>query len=533
MPGVAGDQPSNVMSPIPGADEAYDVKQGLKVKLKPAPQVASVPGEQVSSPAPIPSLASSQGPTEADLAAIDAKYGVAKQGPSEAELAAIDAKHGIATTGAPSIPEQTNFGGGAARQEFLSRAEANPMVQNLKYPAAAVGGMLGGIPGAGVGGAIGESIGQASRAAQGENITPLSAAGHIAGAGAETAAQEFAGTKVLGPALESVGALTGKAFHALQSMPWVGKITNMSKQAIQTLGERASAVADLVTQSEGSVSKAADMLRENYNAVIGNTKQQLNGQITDALKDNTAMIDVDGTIQGLKNFRDRLKPDIHNQDINHINGIIKTLEGRKAYNSPYQAVGSVASADKISIQDANEIKKYLQGMASDAYQKPGEIFTTGSGADNAVKAAASDLRMKIDKAAPAVGKANETLSELHNIDDTINGSILKEGKPDTVLLNAGNRKDERTVQMLLRLGKITGTNMQEQAENLAAMKTFAKPGLSNLESAPPIGNRIVGSLVQNRPLQQVQKLTAPLGRVLQQPGLAPALVGATKAVRKK
>ena len=111
-------------------------------------------------------------------------------------------------------------------------------------------------------------------------------------------------------------------------------------------------------------------------------------------------------------------------------------------------------------------------MADSSYGKPGQIFSIGSEAANAAKSGAAKARQLIDVAEPGVTEMNAKLSKLHDIENNINKNIIKPGKPEAALMSAGSGGNARNVKSLDQLGEFTGTPMLEEAQILAAMRTF-------------------------------------------------------------
>ena len=136
----------------------------------------------------------------------------------------------------------------------------------------------------------------------------------------------------------------------------------------------------------------------------------------------------------------------------------------------------------MSVQDASDVKSFLQDKASSSYRNSGDIFALGKDSAEAAKSAAADARQLINKAAPEVAEANSTLAKLHEIEDKMNLNLIAVGKPEAALLAAGTGGNVRNVKYLQQLGELTGTNMLGEAEKLAAMRTFGKPPLLPMDT---------------------------------------------------
>jgi len=383
-------------------------------------------------------------------------------------------------------------GAGAMRQDVLSKEEMAPVATNLKYPAAIVGGAIGGIPGAAAMGALGEAIGQGYKAtALNQDVSPKEAAKEIGKAGLEMGAQELGG-KIIGKGLDvampyiskAAGNVAAKAGETLTGIP---------KQVIQTYAKHADEINEMAHAADGSIAQAADEMRKGFSDSIQATKGKLNSQISSTLAKSDKTVPIQSSIASLEDIKSQLNPDIHSQDIAQIDKIIDKIKGREIKEmvpTGNQLEPVMTGTGQMPVKDAHELKQYMQGIVSDSYRKPGEIFTSGSGADRAIKSAASNMRQEINVAEPKIAEANNSLSELHNIDDSMNSNLISAGKPEAALISAGSGSNPRNVQSLERLGEMTGTDMKGQAEKLAAMRTFNEPGWTPVDSTGKSAARI-------------------------------------------
>jgi hypothetical protein len=147
------------------------------------------------------------------------------------------------------------------------------------------------------------------------------------------------------------------------------------------------------------------------------------------------------------------------------------------------------------VSTAHDVKQFLQDEATSAYRNPGES-SLGTKAANAAKSAAAKARLLVNQAEPQVARANDELANLHDIEDTMNSSLITEGKSEHGLVSAGSDGNERNALALKKLGSATGTNMIGEAEKLAAMKQFGSPKLmANMAGAHSIGRIGLGGLI--------------------------------------
>lgn len=159
-------------------------------------------------------------------------------------------------------------------------------------------------------------------------------------------------------------------------------------------------------------------------------------------------------------------------------GVDRTPSTMRVAGANPSYVPPKAVDNTVSSVDLNRIKQMLQDEASGAYARPGEIFNHASPRAQAARSAGGEARTMLNTAHPDIAKANNTLSELHDIEDTMNKNLIAPGKPEAALVAAGTGGNERNAKALSRLGEITGTDMNAEADKLAAMKTFGSPSFS-------------------------------------------------------
>lgn len=131
----------------------------------------------------------------------------------------------------------------------------------------------------------------------------------------------------------------------------------------------------------------------------------------------------------------------------------------------------------VGATDLNRIKQMLQDVAEKSYASPGEIFSYAGPAAHAAKSGAAEARGLLSKEFPAIAKANEKLSRLHEWEDLHNANLIAAGKPEAALLSAGTGGNPRNVKALRELGELVDMDMLGEAQKLAAMRTFGSPKL--------------------------------------------------------
>ncbi len=339
-------------------------------------------------------------------------------------------------------------------------------IESLPLAGAAVGGVVGSfvtpvagtIAGSGIGAMAGKSLEQAGKKlffdegpqTRAQQYTELAQEG-LAGASGE------AGGQVAGKALEK-----GLTYAAAKGLPKTGHaLTGVSEQEIKTYAQRADQVKKMANESNASTLEAADLMREQFNKDIDTTTKNINDALSKKLNASTKKINSEPIYDALEKYKSELNPNLYIEEIKQIDD----LQTR---------VLNATSGDKIPIGLGNDIKQYLQNKAKSAYRN-GDMFQIGTEAANAAKGGAAKARALIDAVEPEVTELNSTLAKFHDIENSMNQNLLKVGSPEAALITAGTGLNERNVSTLKKLGELTGTPMLEQAQNLAAMRTFNNP----------------------------------------------------------
>jgi hypothetical protein len=336
------------------------------------------------------------------------------------------------------------------------------------------GGVAAGIPGAAIGSALGEGLSQGMKAASGADVTPESAAKAVGLAGLEGAGAEFTGSKIIGPSLEAVGGLLAKG---VSHLPYV----DAAASAIKTYAKRAQEVIGMSKSADGNVATAADQIR----AQLLKDKQAFHNQLTsytdDALEKRASQtININDATKALDDGLVRLsnKSGISDQARE---AATKDLLGLK---TDMQSMAN--EHGEISLLDANKFKQDLQDRA---FEGEGHILN-----QDAARDAQAVLRQQINKAAPEVAAMNEQQAAVLNLTKRMNKALTTPGKTEASLLKAGSGENPRSVADLTELDQSLGTNVLGQAQNLTAMKSFAKPG-PNL-AGPSLGNTLMAPVIR-------------------------------------
>lgn len=346
-----------------------------------------------------------------------------------------------------------------------STAGANPFLAGLG-PATSVGARLATGPvGRTVAGGIAGGAHGFLRQPQGDETRIGNAAGEAATAAAIGAGAEGINStaEALWPKAKAIGAKIGNL--------WTG----VPKTEIQTFGERAPEVEQMMTEADDSLPTAADNVRTGYQKDIQATRQRLNKQVADAIaaQPKPASASIQPIIDELQAQKAKLDPTFHSEAIAGIDDLIDKVKQGQVL-APGQA-GLGVGKGKTNAYSMNLIKQLLQDRAKASYVEKGQMFQSAPQTARAAKSAAAVARGIFNDMVPDAAEANSQLEALHNIDDDLNDNLIKPGKSDSALMAAGSGANQRNAELLDDLGKITGTDMRRQAENLAAARTFNKP----------------------------------------------------------
>lgn len=348
-------------------------------------------------------------------------------------------------------------------------------------PADVISGPMGTVAGAAVGGAVGKTIQNAGEHfLLGEDKTRSQIYGDpakeaLSGATAEMGGQ-VAGKAISAAANTQAAQTVGTALKNGASK--VGELfTGVPDKVIQTYAKYADEIKGMAKASDNNSYEAADQLRSKWADQVQQTRQGLNSQIATTLKGSTKTVDSTSIIDALNSAKSNINEKLYPEQISQIDDLAKKI-------------GSLADDDgQLSVSHANEVKRFLQDQASSAY-KPGALFPLGSDAAKAAKSGAAAARNLVNTAEPAVATANSQLANLHDIEDSMNLNMLKEGKPEASIIAAGTGGNPRNAQALQRLSDATGGTMSQDADKLAAMGTFGSPKLMAADSTGKAAGRI-------------------------------------------
>lgn len=352
-------------------------------------------------------------------------------------------------------------------QEALAKTNQGPMIAGQligsvpTLPFTAVKGLKGATVLGGVGG-LGEGLSSAEKLSDVPVETLKGAAGGLA---------LGTGFKAGGLALKKTGNFVGnletvQRFKdaAKDTFSKVGEaVSGVPKRQIKTLIEQGDDVVDLIKNSDGDLTGAADALRRKLMKGIQDTRQKANAAITSAIQKspNNKIVDTAPAELQVKGIINQLEPIVNRNDISSIETlIIKELK-------------NVSKGKGLTLKQAQALKQYFDSLSKDTYTKSGKIFANSNAVKRSAKAAAGELRTAINELSPEIQKANGTLRTLRTIEQNINKNLIGEGRSDAALFAVGGGTNQRNEALIRRLGTLTGVDSLNEARKLSAARQFA------------------------------------------------------------
>lgn len=251
---------------------------------------------------------------------------------------------------------------------------------------------------------------------------------------------------------------------------WFAKqVSNIPKSDLEQYLKDPAKVMSLYKEFGGDEAEMADKVRASINEKVQATKANLNSQISESLKNRAGeSVDAKTIVEKLENSKKGINSKLYPEQIQEVDGLIKK-------------VNAVTDDGKISLNDAHDLKQYLQKQAESTYEKDGQMFSRGEHSAKSAKGGAAEVRSLLNEAAPEIAGANSKLAELHDIDEVMNSNMLSKGKPSNSLYTAGSGEHATNAQALRRLDTEVGGGVMDEAKNLSAAKTFGNTGLTAMD----------------------------------------------------
>ena len=291
------------------------------------------------------------------------------------------------------------------------------------------------------------------------NAIPLGKAASLGGRGVKAAAGKADDLLRIS---ERAGKIGGKVRKGVAKTG--SALTGIPEQSIETYMSRMDEVDDLIKQTGGDMSLAADDMREAWQKGIRSKKSSLGAGVDDALSKSDDLVDLSPLQQKIKAAKESIDPITQADDLKEI----MELES---------VVNNVAKRGNVSARDMNNIKKFFQERAKSSYVKDGKIFNPGASSKKFARTFGRDARKMTEKAAPEVGANNRQLALLHDLEQKMNNNLLAPGKAENSLVTAGAGIHSRNLRNLKRLSEAADIDMVSDAQKLAAGKEFANPAL--------------------------------------------------------
>lgn len=325
-----------------------------------------------------------------------------------------------------------------------------------------------------VGGALGfgEAIGNAESIPEGALMTGL---GSVIGLGGHNAIKRLEG------GYEKLKSY----FPKKKAIDVASARTGMTEKQIEKFHKDNEVIKNIQSKAKGDYNSLAVEDKIFMNEAIQGKKEIINDVIKFSIKDSPKekTINVANVLKELKEVRADLNPkkpgplaDI-DEMIEHIEEHAKKFINPKISTDKFgKPKVDLEEVFYINLQEANWIREDLGKVASGMVIKEGKHFAKDHKASRAASQSLSKLFEILDKEGPPGFRfAIKELRELHLIEEQVTPNLTKVHGPDGSYFAAGSGTNQRAIKDLERIGKFTGENHLERAENLAAARAFDNP----------------------------------------------------------
>lgn len=257
--------------------------------------------------------------------------------------------------------------------------------------------------------------------------------------------------------------------------------TGVPEKEIETYIKRYPEVQKLIKEYGDDVPGAADKIREGFQASIRAKRMSLGNEVGSALDalPNEKVVNISPVVEKLSEVKNRMNKSLRFEEVKQIDDLIERVNNL------------AGDGGMVTPKEMFEIKQFMQERGSGAFMKNGQIFVPGKDAQKAAKNASGAARDIVNTMSPSVADANRELSRLHTIESRINKNLIAPGKNDSALATAGSGANPRNAKELQLLENVTGGKIITDAENFAAMKRFANPGLSAADTTGKAAERML------------------------------------------
>lgn len=300
--------------------------------------------------------------------------------------------------------------------------------------------------------------------------------------------------------------------------------TGVDKNLASNYAANTDRVNDIINHYSGpegysEAAHAAD-IRGQWRSVIQDTRQKMNTAISSALDGEAGQASVSGksVMDGIDASIAKANPATQAKDIQSLQDLKSTL-------------GKMTDSEgNISLKNLHDFKQYAQKSAAPAYDAVGNaIFPGGEFAAKQAKGIAGASReLLVNNAPKSVSEAEGTLASLHNAEDSMNSTLLKDNGPVHAISRSGVNPGGIEARSLNQLGDITGYNFAQDAKDFSTARAFASPkftpefnGKSLLRAGLGAGaGYAAGGIAGLDP--ETQKYLAFAGGALSSPGMLKA-----------
>lgn len=257
--------------------------------------------------------------------------------------------------------------------------------------------------------------------------------------------------------------------------------TGIPKKEIKTFINDYDRVSNLIKKFKDAPDEASDIIREGYQNKLQSFRRGANRELETILNSEAGSkrVKINDVLSAIDAKLKKLNPNLYGDDIAEMQDV------QRRVLSLSDDVGTV------SVKDMNDIKQYLDGLASPEWSAMGtRIFKKGDKVAQASQQAANVARKAVNKAAPEIKEVNQKLSALRKVEEKLNKNLITAGKSQSALKAAGSGANTRARRQLEKLGEITGRDFISDADALAAFERFKDTQLLPIDTTGKSATRI-------------------------------------------
>lgn len=252
------------------------------------------------------------------------------------------------------------------------------------------------------------------------------------------------------------------------------EVTGINKELIKNYLDKTDEINKAISEYGSDPAAHASDIRTNFNNVINQARTVINNQISRHLNDFS---NAEPTVP-TQSITERLLT-----DYTRPNEILDP-ESRASIKGMMDKLDALTDENgDISVKDLYDFKKYAQKEGASAYNDLGDLIPGKEPIAMAAKNAAAVARDKlINYGPPAISVAEDTLSDIHKVQDTMNKNLFKPESAMNSLYNAGANPGGMEARTLKRLSNITGYDFLQDAKDYATVRQFSSTGLAPVDA---------------------------------------------------